>query len=210
MKQFGLGELDMNGDISKQMIAALERLGEQEGEDSTAYQQLAGTQIEYGKALGELAKANKEVADADKELQKAGEELQKWKESAALMFDSTTEKADETTTAINALSDALSKLNLPFFSIWGGGGKSHAIGSAYIPFDNYPALLHRGEKVLTAAEARQHGTENYGADIGREIREAMGRINVMMSGEKVGNLTTKRVERNIRADNYSKLRAMGG
>ena len=36
---------------------------------------------------------------------------------------------------------------------------THAIGSAYIPYDNYPALLHRGEKVLTATEARQGGGE---------------------------------------------------
>lgn len=34
-----------------------------------------------------------------------------------------------------------------------GGGKSHAIGNDYVPYNNYPALLHRGEAVLTAREA---------------------------------------------------------
>jgi len=31
---------------------------------------------------------------------------------------------------------------------------SHAFGLKYVPFDEYPALLHQGERVLTAAEAR--------------------------------------------------------
>lgn len=41
-----------------------------------------------------------------------------------------------------------------------GGGKKFAIGNDYVPYDNYPALLHRGEAVLTAreAEAWRRGT----------------------------------------------------
>lgn len=35
----------------------------------------------------------------------------------------------------------------------GGGGSGHAGGLNYVPYDNYPAILHRGERVLTAAEA---------------------------------------------------------
>jgi len=31
---------------------------------------------------------------------------------------------------------------------------SHAFGLNYVPYDEYPALLHQGERVLTAAEAR--------------------------------------------------------
>lgn len=34
-----------------------------------------------------------------------------------------------------------------------GGGKKFAIGNDYVPYDNYPALLHRGEAILTAREA---------------------------------------------------------
>ena len=29
-----------------------------------------------------------------------------------------------------------------------------AFGLPYVPYDNYPALLHQGERVLTASEAR--------------------------------------------------------
>ena len=38
----------------------------------------------------------------------------------------------------------------------GGGGGSFAIGNDYIPYDNYPANLHKGEAVLTAREAEQY------------------------------------------------------
>lgn len=34
--------------------------------------------------------------------------------------------------------------------------KGKALGLAYVPYDNYPALLHRGEQVLTRAEADQY------------------------------------------------------
>ena len=35
------------------------------------------------------------------------------------------------------------------------GSKSHAFGLNRVPFDDYPALLHEGERVLTAREARE-------------------------------------------------------
>lgn len=37
-----------------------------------------------------------------------------------------------------------------------GNAKSHAMGLPYVPYDNYPALLHKGETVLTRAEADQY------------------------------------------------------
>lgn len=35
--------------------------------------------------------------------------------------------------------------------------KPHAYGLERVPYDNYPALLHEGERVLTASQARQQG-----------------------------------------------------
>lgn len=37
-----------------------------------------------------------------------------------------------------------------------GAYRSHAYGLNYVPYDNYPALLHQGEKVVTASENRSH------------------------------------------------------
>lgn len=36
----------------------------------------------------------------------------------------------------------------------GGDGESHAGGLPYVPYDNYPARLHRGETVLTAEDTQ--------------------------------------------------------
>lgn len=44
---------------------------------------------------------------------------------------------------------------LMFWRNWGsGGGESHAGGLPYVPYDNYPANLHRGETVMTAADSQ--------------------------------------------------------
>ncbi len=51
------------------------------------------------------------------------------------------------------------------------GWKRHAYGLDYVPYDEFPALLHQGERVLTAAEAR-------GMDRGG------GSVNVTVSGNE--------------------------
>ena len=105
----------------------------------------------------------------------------------------------------------------------GGGGKFsvlqfHAKGARTIPFDDYPALLHRNEMVLTASQARQYregsgGGVDYatlGTMIGEAIETAIGRVGVYMSGDRVADLTTRRLQGNINANNNARLRAMGG
>ena len=54
-----------------------------------------------------------------------------------------------------------------------GGGHSHAAGIDYVPYDNYPALLHQGEAVLTAEENRSgRGTQPIHIEIGSlSVRE---------------------------------------
>ena len=48
---------------------------------------------------------------------------------------------------------------------WTGEGTAgytpHAAGLTFVPYDNYPALLHRGEMVLTALEAKAYRAEQY-------------------------------------------------
>lgn len=46
-------------------------------------------------------------------------------------------------------SDAIARLTNGHITV---NGPSHAGGLNYVPYDNYPAILHRGERVLTAAE----------------------------------------------------------
>ena len=46
---------------------------------------------------------------------------------------------------------------------------SYAVGLDYVPYDNFPALLHEGERVLTAGEARQE-------------KNGVGGIQIVMNG----------------------------
>lgn len=94
----------------------------------------------------------------------------------------------------------------------------HAKGAWSIPYDDYPALLHRNEMVLTASQARQYREGNgggvdyatIGTMIGEAIETAIGRVGVYMSGDRVADLTTRRLQGNINANNNARLRAMGG
>lgn len=69
------------------------------------------------------------------------------------------------------------------------GVKKYAYGLDYVPYDNFPAILHQGEKVLTASEARASNSPQVmvtgnsfsireEADIGKIAREIVGQIKV--------------------------------
>ena len=92
-----------------------------------------------------------------------------------------------------------------------------AKGNWDVPWDNFKATLHRNEMVLTASQARRYrdgsGDVDYnvlGDMIGSSIERAMGRVNVLLSGDKVGDLTTRRIKKNINAQSASVIRGMGG
>ena len=128
--------------------------------------------------------------------------------------------------AVNQL-DLSAKVNLvPDFSTFaftggngngaGGGGKNvlmkHAKGLWQVPRDNYHALLHRDEMVLTKSQARKLRDGEYSEPgmSGTELLEAIRQIKILMNGDKVADLTTKRTRKNINAQSYSRVRAYGG
>ena len=50
-------------------------------------------------------------------------------------------------------------------AVSGDYGAGNAYGLSYVPYDNYPARLHEGERVLTAAEARAYKGGGSGVNI---------------------------------------------
>lgn len=82
-----------------------------------------------------------------------------------------------------------------------------AVGMDYVPYDGYPAQLHEGEAVLTKAEASdwrrgEGGTQGpTAAEIGAAVADAMRTVlngmGVYMNENRVGDIVTERVSRNI-------------
>ena len=121
--------------------------------------------------------------------------------------------------AISSVSGLIGSLTDKVSSLWstltGGGsskkssGRSFAVGNDFVPEDNYPALLHRGEAVLTAAEAkvwRAGGNTRAGqlssATIGGasidydKLARSMSGMTVVMDKQKVGYILTPEISYN--------------
>ena len=107
------------------------------------------------KANAEIEEANKAIEDTEEQirvteaaikrtaesLQSSGNDIDTAGANAATDISNA---GDYLSTAIrNAAPDAINYI-------------PHAKGAASIPYDNYPALLHRGEMVLTASQARKY------------------------------------------------------
>ncbi len=75
-------------------------------------------------------------------------------------------------TTDSAWADAVNNFNSGYTKH--RSGHQRAMGIDYVPYDNFPALLHEGEKVLTAGEARQEKNGAGGIQIvinGMTVRE---------------------------------------
>lgn len=70
-------------------------------------------------------------------------------------------------TTDSAWADAVNNFNSGYTKH--RSGHQRAMGIDYVPYDNFPALLHEGEKVLTAGEARQE-------------KNGVGGIQIVMNG----------------------------
>lgn len=54
--------------------------------------------------------------------------------------------------AVQNLWDNITSIGSKIANFFGGGGNAHASGLPVVPYDNYPALLHKGETVLNASD----------------------------------------------------------
>lgn len=85
------------------------------------------------------------------------------------------------------------------------GGRSFATGLDYVPYDNFVAKLHAGETVLNRADATAYragnvggiSAESIGQAVAVAVREALDGVGVYMGADRVGDLVTQRVSRNI-------------
>lgn len=89
-----------------------------------------------------------------------------------------------------------------------------AVGMDYVPNDNFPVLLHKGEAVLTASENHNRMTGLGGSSVNidklfgqmtNNIIAAINSIDVNMSGEKVGRVVASTVSEVIADGMWSEV-----
>ena len=199
---------------------------------------IADWKKEIKEADSSMEKLSTQISVAERGIEIANEELESSSKNSS---ESMEEGAKNIEAGLSALGAKFAAYTLPAITIAGIGGiygnsKGLSIAEAFaqnrnnlpkvnlpgfatgldtVPYDNYKAILHKNEAVLTAREADQWrkggmNAEQVAGMISDAIEESMSKIAVMMSGEKVGDLTTKRVRNNIKAYDYARTRAMGG
>ena len=119
---------------------------------------------------------------------------------------------DEKTIKINVLASLPSLLSGDL-----GGGVAHlAKGSMSIPYDDYPAILHRGEAVLTASQARAYRNgESSGGLSGAALQSLQSAMTaavtsgmsgvvtpVYLDGKEITSNVSRRLTNQIKASRY--------
>lgn len=159
---------------------------------------------EWNRLQAEAEKLRTEADKLNKEADEASESYTRYAEALADKLGIT---IDETEGAKKAVDDFKKSINeIPtdvyvsyhaIFDNFKNHAMTHATGSDYIPFDNYPALLHRGEKVLTATEARQQDRNINVTDLEDRIiaaiREGMAdaTVNAVVTDREVARGTNR-------------------
>ena len=172
--------------------------------------------------IGQATAAQTEVEKLTTDITEGEAAFAEWTSTQGETYGAISSTAQASQSDVNGVTEALNGIPSDVYSTihisTEGGGFPQAKGDWMVPYDNYPSLLHRGEMVLTKSQARKYrdgegGGTDYaviGAMISDSINKAFKKVNVLMSGEKVGDLTTKRVNRNVNANSYSRQKAYGG
>lgn len=109
--------------------------------------------------------------------------------------------------AQNDYKDEIDAVSSPSLAPWSSkrNAPSKATGLDYVPYDNFVAKLHAGETVLNRADATAYragmtggiNPESISQAVAVAVREALDGVGVYMGADRVGDLVTQRVSRNI-------------
>lgn len=156
---------------------------------------------EFTKLEEEAEALRAEAQKMEEEADKAQQELTKYSEALAKKLGITLEDTQKVKDEIQALKRELQSMppgvrvtvDMP------NALKPYAIGSPYIPYDQ-PAMLHRGERVLTATENRRGEGTTF--DFSGLEDKIIAAIKAGMDGVEVnsyldGTLVTEKVSRNL-------------
>ena len=156
----GYSPIDANADwldVSKRLANIQASLG---AEDTDFRNYLIGMQESLNGAYKDAKEAQDEADKLQAELDKASQEYADWVATVDTMFGTANESAEGATTKVANLVNEIAKLpdtkTILIDVITSGGldGYPSAKGVWDVPYDNYPILAHRGERLLTASQAR--------------------------------------------------------
>ena len=149
------------GDDITGLVAALEGLGYEKNMSENQYSEYLRKRREESNAAEEDLNDFGESAESASEIVAGLSEgmLSLGEESGATSGDlgGLGESAEEAAAALEQAAAAAQSFNP--YAFWIGG--SHANGLFSVPWDGYPALLHKGERVLTARENQNYTYNTY-------------------------------------------------
>lgn len=202
-----------------EMRAAVQPLGLDYGYGShvNEYNEAVGA-IEDLSGTASAAEAAQQQADAlSEELTKVKEENEAWEAAAKAAYFGTQEEADAAIASLAALNEEIGKLKeqsgitIDVTTSGGGEGASNAKGNWRVPYDNFPAILHRDEAVLTASDARkwrEGGAGSGGVDLSSLAAAIVGAVRDGMNGASVNSfLDGESVTSRVNAKTSNKLKA---
>lgn len=144
--------------------------GKQAGQLEQQYQAEWNEHEAYGTDMSELLEQSGWVKSFRAELEKAGfteDEINTLTQAIVNADDPTwvesliedLKDAESKASALKSIIDAINSAPVQTYGEWANdyySQHSHAKGAWDIPYDNYPAMLHRGEMVLTSSQARRY------------------------------------------------------
>lgn len=173
-------------------------------------------------AMGDSA-ASADVSGYQAGLDSAGSALSSMAASASIDTSGLQSAIAAAASALSGLASSASAVDFSGLSFGAIGGMTgpaptiniparHAKGAWDIPYDDYPALLHRGEMVLTASQARRYRAgSGDGIDpsllyqaVASAVESAVAQIQINMDSMLVGNAVTKQVSKNIYREQYGR------
>lgn len=172
------------------------------GDDLLGPEQLQALDGQLDEWTKKLEQANQDIAEADAEIKRTEEQItitQGAMQRTAAAMSGTSESVEIGGDALaSSIHNAANKINAAHGDV---NYIPHAKGAWDIPYDEYPALLHRGEMVLTASQARRYrnGQNGGGIDmralsaaVSAAVRAGFAGVNFNLDGQRVAQNTTER------------------
>ena len=216
LKQYGITfsvwDDEKGGFVDKDTVENLEdveavinKLSVTKGVDRKEIEGLNELSVKAGDADKALTDAEASLVKLKEEIKAAEEDYASYAGAVQQMIDELTgfkQSLDQipntTTKTVNVVTNYVDTGNS------GGDDGEHAKGLNYVPYDNYRAILHRGETVLNQAQSREYrsGSGSFNSAvmydaIASAVASAVREIHFDIDGKAVGNAVTDYVSRNM-------------